>query len=451
MVKKGIMALGRARWLIRLALLIVVPLSTLPGLWRAAEGDGRFRGDESGWMTSADYYTRLVGGEAAGVWDPQPEFGAWGAMTPTLGKLLLGLALPPGPPIRVFYRFDAPYEWNEANGRVPPRGALIRVRKASVLAGVATLILLGLLAERWRGLGVAIGAQLLLALNSLFRGLSTLATPDSLAAAMALAGSLVCLLALDRYRAPRLLIAATAGALAGLGAAVKLNYATSVLLLPRTLLLALPLGRGEGREPDSRRGGGRAQLLTLLRASIVAALAAGMIHLAADPYLWHPEARPGFWRPGDPAWQTTMPGRLAVRVADWRRLIARQSEGEWQLPEGPRGGIARFGILLGTFATGAARGVPLDGPLAAVGLASLGWAVARRRPRATSDAAVGAFVVTQGLLALLLIPLRFGRYFAPPLVPLALLTAEGGRLLIVALARVVRRRRESTPGRSLTS
>jgi hypothetical protein len=156
--------------------------------------------------------------------------------------------------------------------------------------------------------------------------------------------------------------------------------------------------------------------------------AAAVLHVAADPYLWHPEARPGFWQHGDPAWRTTPAGRLAVRAADWRLLVERQQQDGGAFPPGVAGIGEKLTLLAGTYGSGSAHGVPLDGLLAAAGAVILALRLRRRQARGAGAMMAVAFVVILGGLTLILAPLRFIRYFLPPMLAFTLL--EGAALAI---------------------
>jgi hypothetical protein len=164
--------------------------------------------------------------------------------------------------------------------------------------------------------------------------------------------------------------------------------------------------------------------------------AAGVLHVVSDPYLWHPKARPGFWERGDPSWRTTPVGRLAVRAADWRELLRRQGENGGAFPPGVAGIREKMELLAGTYSSGAAHGVPLDGFLGAAGLVVLVHRLRRGR-RAPSPGAMmaAAFVVILGMLALVLAPLRFTRYFLPPVLALTLLEGAALAIALGALGR----------------
>jgi 4-amino-4-deoxy-L-arabinose transferase-like glycosyltransferase len=416
------------------ALMLAVPLAVLPGFWNAAANPRPYAGDESGWVTAADYYTRLVHREGAGVWDPQPEFGAWGGMTPAFGKLLLGLALPPGnPPIRSFYRFDHPHEWNLKHGGVPPFAAVIAVRRFSALAAIVALALAGAFVAVGFGPGAAIITQALIAVNPIFRSLAVRATPDSAALALSIAAALAGFAALRTAGRTQFLASIAAGALAGLGAATKLNLGVTALLLPTALFASLFLHRPGA--PGSTEGRDRRRRVAKL--VLVSLAAAGLLHVVSDPYLWHPEARPGFWQKGDPSWRTTPIGRLAHRAADWRQLLRSQQKGARAFPPGVAGIQEKMQLLAGTYSSGAAHGVPLDGFLAAAGVIGLAHRLRRRHAPSPGAIMAGAFVVILGVLSLVLAPMHFGRYFLPPLLAITVLEGTALAIALGALGRIL--------------
>lgn len=117
------------------------------GLSRNADGM-RPAGDETGWITSGNYYTSLLLARdfAPHAWDGE-HLGSWGRVNPHLGKLIIGIWIrihplqEPGDST-----YDRMYDWaetlemNKAQGNTPPAGLLRRARSVSVL--ILTLMFL---------------------------------------------------------------------------------------------------------------------------------------------------------------------------------------------------------------------------------------------------------------------------------------------------------------------
>lgn len=121
-----------------------------------------FHGDESGWITSGYYYTRLLlsGDTELRRWEGR-SCASWGSLNMNLGKWLFGfpLLLQPSrerPEFRAFYDFNVSLEENRARGRVPPAETLAVARRVSAVFGVLcclALFALGTAAmNEWAGL-----------------------------------------------------------------------------------------------------------------------------------------------------------------------------------------------------------------------------------------------------------------------------------------------------------
>jgi hypothetical protein len=189
-----------------------------------------FHLDESGWISSAYYYTDLVlaADFDRAKWD-KPELGTWGSLNMHVGEWLMGIALKTDPetrahPFFALYHLSASFQKNLEEGRIPSRQILQRARSASALFGVLCCFLvfaIGYFAfDVWVGL---IAAALLMA-SAVFRTLATQAMTDVFYIFFLLCGCLVLVLfskTKDERRA--LLTAAICGVLAGLACSVKIT------------------------------------------------------------------------------------------------------------------------------------------------------------------------------------------------------------------------------------
>jgi hypothetical protein len=189
-----------------------------------------FHGDESGWIASGNYYTRLLltGDFQRSAWECR-ECGAWGSLNMHLGKLLIGIPLrsmspESARPFLSYYDFDATAADNLQRGNTPPADLLLRARTASAVFGVLcclSVFVIGYLAHSlWTGLTAAV----LLLFNRLFGISVTRAMTDVhynfflLAAAV----SMIAVVSASRRRS-LMLASAGAGILAGLACSVKIT------------------------------------------------------------------------------------------------------------------------------------------------------------------------------------------------------------------------------------
>ena len=106
-----------------------------------------FHGDESGWISSAMYYSRLLSDRdfSREKWDCR-ACKTWGGLNAHLGKLLIGAAYfscEKSDPCSFsgYYDFFAPFEENQRLGHVPPERILRRGRYSAAVAGVLCCML----------------------------------------------------------------------------------------------------------------------------------------------------------------------------------------------------------------------------------------------------------------------------------------------------------------------
>lgn len=193
-------------------------------------------GDESGWISSAYYYTDLLLQFDLNreKWDCS-SCGPWGSLNMPLGKWLFGFPLKLYS-LRTGYQFSGYYAWglsqeqNQAQGRVPPPDILLLARFVSVVFGVLCCLLLfavgHLSANWWTGL---LAAGLLLA-NDLFIRVVARALTDSFYIFFLLCGCLASihfLRSAEKFRAASIIC----GVMAGLACSVKVSGLVVVGLL----------------------------------------------------------------------------------------------------------------------------------------------------------------------------------------------------------------------------
>lgn len=190
-----------------------------------------FQGDESGWISSGRYYTRLVlhGDLDRARWDCD-GCGPWGGLNPHLGKVLVGAPLaltailPRVSVFSAYYDFDASHEENVTRRLVPPDDVLTRARWGSVVFGLVCLLVVFSVGRRafgpWAGLA---GAFLLLG-NRTFLLHATTAMTDAHYNAFLLCTCLSAIVVLKaRSRNALALSVVLLGFLAGLAGSVKIT------------------------------------------------------------------------------------------------------------------------------------------------------------------------------------------------------------------------------------
>jgi hypothetical protein len=106
-----------------------------------------FWGDESGWISSGFYYSRLLSERdfSRTKWDCD-GCKTWGALNGHLGKLLIAASYfnckPENPcTFNGYYDFFASFEENQKQGHVPPENVLRRGRYSAATAGVICCLL----------------------------------------------------------------------------------------------------------------------------------------------------------------------------------------------------------------------------------------------------------------------------------------------------------------------
>jgi hypothetical protein len=128
---------------------LVIALVAAGSSWVLFDGveHAPFHGDESGWISSGIYYSRLLshGDFSREKWDCS-DCKTWGALNAHLGKLLIGapyFGCDAAKPCTFngYYDFSMSFEDNQRSGRVPPMDVLRRARYASATAGVVCCLL----------------------------------------------------------------------------------------------------------------------------------------------------------------------------------------------------------------------------------------------------------------------------------------------------------------------
>ena len=144
----------------------------------------KFHGDESGWISSGGHYADLLlRGEVDRDKWACSQCGNWGSLNMHLGKWLIGIpqmldTQARGRGFFNFYRFDTTLEENIREGRVPPRGILLRARSVSVAFGVLCCILVFAIGYFSFNTCVGLLASVLLMTNRLFVESATRAMTD---------------------------------------------------------------------------------------------------------------------------------------------------------------------------------------------------------------------------------------------------------------------------------
>jgi hypothetical protein len=189
-----------------------------------------FHPDESGWISSAYYYTDLALARDfdRAKWD-KDELGTFGSLNMHAGQWLMGIPLRADPETRsqnffALYNYQVSFQKNVEEGRIPSREILRRARSSSAFLGVLCCFLVFAIGysafDVWIGL---IAAALLLA-SALFRTLATQALTDVSYNFFLLCACLVLVLfSKSKDRKRDFVFAAICGVLAGLAGSVKIT------------------------------------------------------------------------------------------------------------------------------------------------------------------------------------------------------------------------------------
>jgi 4-amino-4-deoxy-L-arabinose transferase-like glycosyltransferase len=146
----------------------------------------KFMGDESGWISSAYYYSDLLlkGNFEWQQWQKCPQCGAWSSWyNPHVGQWVIGI------PLKAFaakgeeeffgfYNFEKSLEDNKKEGKVPPAPILLRARSVSMVIGILCCLLIFAIGYYSNNLWTGSIAAILLIFNKLFITLSTQAMTD---------------------------------------------------------------------------------------------------------------------------------------------------------------------------------------------------------------------------------------------------------------------------------
>ena len=191
----------------------------------------QFHGDESGWISSANYYTNLLylkGDCQRQKWECK-GCGPWGSLNPHLGKWIIGTFLkvyvPQQEPVFFnLYEFGTTLDENIKIGSVPPHQILLAARMVSAVFGVLCGLLIFSIGyfsnNKWVG-GLA---ALLLLGNPVFISLSTHALTDVYFNFFLLCGCLSSIFLLQRRQGRDILwVSCIYGCFAGLASSVKIT------------------------------------------------------------------------------------------------------------------------------------------------------------------------------------------------------------------------------------
>ena len=193
-------------------------------------GGTPFHGDESGWISSGNYYWELLlkGDFSRENW-MCPECGPWGSLNMHLGKLLIGIpsriaSQETGREFSSYYAWGQSLEENLKGGNVPPREILLQTRRASAVFGVLCCLLVFTIGYFSHIVWTGLIAALLLLNNQLFSESATRAMTDIhynfflLSLAVSTFSILKC-----RKKSYMILASSCSGLLAGLAGAVKIT------------------------------------------------------------------------------------------------------------------------------------------------------------------------------------------------------------------------------------
>jgi hypothetical protein len=282
----------------RLRVVFVAALVTAGSSWVLFQrvDAAPFHGDESGWISSAIYYSRLVsdGDFSRDKWDCR-SCKSWGALNAPLGKLLISTAYIDCDALKPctfsgYYDFSVSLQDNQSRGQVPPRDVLRRGRYTATMAGVICCLLafaIGYQTGRPRLLAGMLCAVLVLS-NGIFRLSANRAMTDSFYN-LFLFAQLLAAIALAKSSNERNMIAwlAVCGILTGLTASVKAaGFVVGLPLFVAVAAYRLAAGGGYKRTENGR------SFLLGISTFVIASIA--IIYLL-NPTFW-PSGRSDMWR-----------------------------------------------------------------------------------------------------------------------------------------------------------
>jgi hypothetical protein len=269
-----------------------------------AHSGTRCSSDEPGWITSGYLSWRLATEMAPpSRWTAafaDPKLGPWGHQNPPVGKLIIGMAAAfskqPEDPVQYMWRWPAGYLWNLSVGSLPPTDLLVGVRAMIAWFGVASLILVYLVARELSGPArwAPLLAPALLFSGHTFRQHASLVYTDVPQMAFTLLGLWLLLLWLRHGR-----IGLMIGASITMGLACGTKFSAGALVLGSMVFVALVPAPGWKR---AWRG--------FLAGGIPAA-----VFVAVNPHLWfHPL------------------GNTLAMMRAWSSFIATQQQDPFHVP-----------------------------------------------------------------------------------------------------------------------
>ncbi len=243
-------------------------------------GSTPFHGDESGWISSGNYYSGILlkGDFSQENWIC-PECGPWGSLNMPLGKLIIGI------PLRVVSQetdreFSSYYDWGESlqenlkGGKVPPTDILLQARRVSAIFGVLCCLLVFAIGYFSHNVWTGLMAALLVLINQLFSVSATRAMTDVHYNFFLLSLALSTVFILKgRKKSYVMLASSCSGILAGLAGAVKITG----IIIAGCLFLAVVLYKGILGKLEKRD--------TALSIALFALFSVSIIYLS-NPYFW---------------------------------------------------------------------------------------------------------------------------------------------------------------------
>jgi 4-amino-4-deoxy-L-arabinose transferase-like glycosyltransferase len=243
-------------------------------------GETNFSGDESGWISSGNYYSGLLlkGDFRRENWIC-PECGPWGSLNMPLGKLLIGI------PLRIVSQetgreFSSYYDWGESHqenlkgGKVPSTDILLQARRVSAAFGVLCCLLIFAIGYFSHNVWTGLIAALLLLINHLFITSATRAMTDVHYSFFLLSLAVSTFFILKARKKSFVMLASScSGILAGLAGAVKITG----IIIGGSLFLAVVLYKGILGKMERRD--------VALSIAVFSFLSVSTIYLS-NPYFW---------------------------------------------------------------------------------------------------------------------------------------------------------------------
>jgi hypothetical protein len=266
---------GRADLLVGAILFVIAAVVFL----RAAE-TVPFHGDESEWINNGRYfrYVFLDGDFTSSVWRPswvnrdQPPFGRY-----IIGGIVWASGTDPAKVNRT-YNWDANYETNVREGRVPGPAILMPVRRTMALTGAVSVLLLFVAGHMVGGTVTGTAAALFATASPLLQNYFAQARTEALLALFTVVGLISLLTFARRYQATgRLpLICWSVGPIMGIALATKLTAAVGILGVCAFAGVA-----GLVRLRSSR-----VEAVRMIGWSLATGLLATAVWVIVNPFLW---------------------------------------------------------------------------------------------------------------------------------------------------------------------